>query len=103
MCFIVHKFDSRSDPGVLPLAILLPPSDHHHAQQHPADAESEVPCQVHGVEDQESSPEVKEKLHQDPIDSGGVQLLCAAVNRQVVPEPRSLRRGAWWHRSGGCH
>ena len=38
------------------LEILLPPGDHHHAQQHPADAESEVPRQVHRVEDRNAFP-----------------------------------------------
>lgn len=103
MCFIVHKVDSSPDPSVLPLAVFLPPGDHHHAQQHPADAETQVPSQIHGVEDQEGSAYVNEKLHQDPVDSGGVEPLCAAVDGQVLPEPRSIRGAAWQHRFGRCH
>lgn len=103
LCLIVHEFDSGSDPDVFPLAILLPPSGHHHAEQHPADTEAQVACQVYGVEEEHGSAKVNQELHQHAIDSGGVQLLRAAEGRETIREPRSLRRPARIHLSGGFH
>ena len=84
MVLVVHKLECGSEARVLPLAVLLPPGRHHQAQQHPADAEAQVPGQVHRVEDEDGPAEVHEHLHEDAVDRGGAQLL--------LPEPRCLRR-----------
>lgn len=62
--FVVDEFDGGSDPGVFPLAVLLPPGDHDHAEQNPADTEAQVPGQVHGVQHEHGSTEVHEQFHQ---------------------------------------
>lgn len=88
--FVVHQVDGAADPDVLPLAVLLPPRDHHHAQQHPADAEAQVARQVDGVEEEHGPAQVHQALHQDAVDRGRAQVAAAGGGRSL-------------ELSGGCH